>query len=562
MKDLLAILRLFWRGDRRRFMLGIALSFATILAGTALLGLSGWFITASAVAGVAGAGLTFDFFRPSAGIRFLALARTAGRYGERLLSHDATLKFLALVRVRLFRSIAAADFLSIGRFRSGEVLARLTADVDYLDNVYLRLFLPALAALVSLALVTLGLSLLDLRLGLAVGGIVVVASVALLVAGAVAGMRPARRQTFAREAIRVRAVDLSRGQTELLFAGRLASQRQAVLDAHEKAEDAGERLNRIDSLQMAGFLLTGQAALAAVLLIGAPLVVSGRITAAELATALLVALGAIEAVTPVGRGALVLGRTLLAARRIMPLVRRQSADRDVPPLGSVPAARPSTPELLVDDVSFRWSTGRTIVLDRVSLAVMPGERVALQGESGSGKSTLLALAGGLHAPTEGRVFFRGLDLAESGSGAARGMIGFLPQASAVFADTIAGNLRLADPDAADQELWRALEIAGLAETIRALPKGLDTLLGEGGQGLSGGQLRRLSLARLVLRRPAVFLLDEPTEGMGGALGLTVLHRLFAACPDAAFLYATHQEEEAALADRTIRFGKGRISRSN
>lgn len=554
MKDLLTVLGLFWRGDRRRFLLGIVLSATTILAGAALLGLSGWFITASAIAGVAGAGLTFDFFRPSAGIRALAIARTAGRYGERLLSHDATLKFLALVRVRLFRNIAATDFRSIGRFRSGEMLARITADVDYLDNVYLRLFLPALAALVSLGFVTLGLSLLDLRLGLATGGLIAAASAALLVAGALAGMRPARRQTLAREAIRVRAIDLSRGQTELLFAGRLASQREAILDAHHKSEAAGERLNRIDAWQSAGFFLTGQAALVVVLVIGAPLVVSGRIGAAGLAMALLVAFGAIEAVTPLGRGALALGRTLLAARRVSPFLatpRSEGAGRDGRP---VPPQEVSSgePELLLEDVSFGWTAGGAPVLDRISLAVMPGERVALAGPSGSGKSTLLALAGGLQAPSSGRALFRGADLAGRGTDlASAGGIGFLPQTSALFADTVAGNLRLADPAADDELLLRALEIAGLDETVRGLPQGLQTRLGEGGQGLSGGQLRRLALARLILLRPAVFLLDEPTEGMGAQLGVAVLRRLFESHPQAAFLFATHREDEAMLADRTM-----------
>lgn len=546
MKDLLPILRLFWRGDRRAFLAGILLSAVTILAGTALLGLSGWFITASAIAGAAGTGLTFDFFRPSAGIRFLAIARTAGRYGERLTSHGATLKFLALLRVRIFRNLAAADFARLGRFRSGEVLARLTSDVDNLDNVYLRLFLPALAGLGSLALITLALCLIDLRLALLTGALILAASALMIVAGAVLGLRAARRQTLAREAIRLRAIDLSRGQTELLLSAQLGRQREAILHAHERSEEAADRIGLIEAWQSAGLFLTGQAALLLVLALGAPLVVTGRIGAAALAMALLVTFGAIEAVTPLGRGALALGRTLLAAGRLAPLVRDPAPDATPDPRAPMPVDT-GTPLLALQDVSFGWSTGRPI-FERLSLTLSPGERVALAGPSGSGKSTILALAAGIYSPQAGRVLFRGTEQVCPG----RNGLGLLPQASALFSGTVAENLRLADPSATDDALWAALEIAGLASRISELPQGLAALLGEGGQGLSGGELRRLALARLIVFSPSVFLLDEPTENMGEELGLAVLERLFAARPHAAFLYATHRESEAGLAHRLVR----------
>jgi len=551
-KNLAVILRLFWRGDRRAFLVGILLSSVTILAGTALLGLSGWFITASAIAGAAGAGLTFDFFRPSAGIRFLAIARTAGRYGERLTSHGATLSFLALLRVRIFRNLAAADFARLGRFRSGEVLARLTSDVDNLDNVYLRLFLPALAGAGSLALITLGLCLVDLRLGLLTGGLILAASAVIVVAGAVLGLREARRQALAREAIRLRAIDLSRGQAELLLAGRLEHQRQTVLDAHERSEKSADRIGLVEAWQSAGLFLAGQAALLLVLALGAPLVASGRIGAAALAMALLAAFGAIEAVTPLGRGALGLGRTLLAAGRLAPLVVDPSPDAATSPALDEPT-REGIPELALQEVSFGWRRDSPIV-SRFSLVLGRGERLALVGPSGSGKSTVLALAAGIYPPGAGRVLFRGGDVRRF-----KGALGYLPQASALFSGTVAENLRLAAPLATREELWAALEIAGLAPRVAELPEGLASPLGEGGQGFSGGELRRLALARLIIFSPSVFLLDEPTESMGEELGLSILESLFASRPDAAFLYATHREGEARLAHRIIRIGAGGLN---
>ena len=166
---------MFWRAERGWFVAGIAASAATILAGIALLGLAGWFIAATALAGLAGAGLSFNFFRPSAGIRLLALARTGSRYAERLVTHDASLRFLAVLRVDLFRGLATLKAPSLARWRGAEMLQRLTSDVDALDNLYLRLILPVAV----LVLIAVALLLALLQIGWGVAGMIA----ALLVGG-------------------------------------------------------------------------------------------------------------------------------------------------------------------------------------------------------------------------------------------------------------------------------------------------------------------------------------------------------------------------------------------
>ena len=226
MRALAATAALFFRMRRKPLLGGIALAALTVLAGVALLGLSGWFITATAAAGSAAAtALAFDVFRPAAGIRMLALLRTGGRYGERLVSHDATLGLLAELRERLFRAHAGADRARALKARPARLLHRLTVEVDALDTLYLRVLLPAAAAVITAALAALALSLIDTRLGVGVGVGVGVTGIALPLALARAADRPARRRAAALEALRMRTVDLVAGQTDHLMTGRIGAAR-------------------------------------------------------------------------------------------------------------------------------------------------------------------------------------------------------------------------------------------------------------------------------------------------------------------------------------------------
>lgn len=549
MRALFPVLRLFWQADRWRFVAGVLTAIATVLAGIALLGLSGWFITASAMAGVAGMGLTFDFFRPSAGIRFLALVRTASRYGERLVTHDATLAFLVTLRTRLFRHFAALDPRRLGQLRSGEILARITADIDNLDNVYLRLFLPVVTAVLAIVATGLGIGLLDPWLGFLVGSVLLSGLLVALAAGVKLGGRAGRLATFAREALRIRTLDLVRGQVELIFSGRIAAQKAAIGKADARERVAGQDVNLAETTVSTIVFLTSQGALLVALWAGARLVAQDALGVAQLAMILMVVLAASEASGHVARGVAGIGRTVLAAKRIVPVhvsgAHADNAVRDAP----APEGRHAL--LALRDVSFSWADDREPVLRDVSLSIEPYERLVVTGPSGAGKSTLLSIAAGIIPATSGCVLVKGQDMRTLEESAIRARIGLLPHMSAVFADTVAGNLRLADPSAREEDLWHALAVAELAEHVRSLPDGLSSRLAERGGGFSGGQLRRLALARLFLRRPDVFLLDEPTEGMDEELGIRVLSNLFVARPDAAIVYSSHKPVESLLATRRL-----------
>jgi ATP-binding cassette subfamily C protein CydC len=262
----------------------------------------------------------------------------------------------------------------------------------------------------------------------------------------------------------------------------------------------------------------------------------GAVSAPAAALGLLVCFAALEPFTALRRGAMELGRTLFSARRIAP---RLSATAEA----HCPALPASGIAAELRGVRLEREGNEHPVLTNINLAIACGERVAIVGASGAGKTSLIQLGAGELHPAAGSV--RALPST------------LMTQRSQLFRDSIADNLRLAKPAATGVQLWDALEAAGLAEHVRTLPKRLETKLGEAGQGLSGGQSRRLALARFLLADRPLWLLDEVTEGLDGETARDVLGRLFARAEGKTVLMITHNRREAEFADRIIVLREGR-----
>lgn len=558
--DVQPVLSLFIRTGGRRLALGALLSTLVVLAGMALLGTSGWFITSAALAGLAGSAAMFNVFVPSAAIRLLALGRTFGRYAERTVTHDATFGVLAALRERLFRGWATPDAARALLRRPSRLLFRLTGDIDALESIYLRLIVPAVAACGAALLAGLVLANLDWRLGLAmfVWLLAVGWGVTLFVARLA---RPvALRRVRALERLRAQAIDLVAGQTDLALAGRLPAHcaQLARLDTNLARHDAA--LHRLETGAGWLYAVGGHVTVAAVLLAVGALAQQvashpaqqqvqhiqtqvQQLGAPAAALALLIALAALEPFAALRRGAIEAGRSWLAMRRVAPRLRQQD-DAAVPAPPDTGTGIGTGMMLLLYGATV-FHPGRTgAALHAVDLHIAVGERVAVVGSSGVGKSTLLALAAGELAAQAGQVWARPAT--------------WLTQRTELFCDSLRDNLRLADPAATDPQLWAALHAAGLEQDVRGFAQGLDTLLGEGGLGLSGGQSRRLALARLLLRRADFWLLDEPTEALDGATAADVLARLARHASGRTLLVATHLRREAALADRLLVMKDGRI----
>lgn len=549
MSDLWRIWLLMWQSGRRSLLRGAGLGFAVLAMGGLLLGLSGWFITAAAAAGLAGMGAVFDVFRPSALVRLLALGRTAARYGERLLTHDATLRALESLRLRLLSGLLSAPLEQMLRLRSGPALNRVVADVDALDGVPLRLALP----LVSGGLVLAGAAgllawLVSPGVALIVAGGYLAGAVLIAVISARISLPLSRREASAAQAFRRRLIDLIAARRDLAIYGRLPAQARLVAGAESRRAGLERRLDLAGRTTGAALVMLATLIAAGALGFGLWLAAAGQISPARAAIGFFAALALAEAVMPLRRALAELGRMRDAARRVSGDLARPPGG--LPPKIHEPETLPAAPGakgcLRFEHVTL-CRAGRMVVRD-LSFALAPGESLALTGPSGSGKSSLLLAGAGLIAPATGRITLDGAAVAVLPA-----RLGLLPQRAALMAGTIREALQLGAPGAGDDVLWRVLETVRLAGVISARG-GLDSRLGPRGEGLSGGESRRLALARTLLPRPDILLLDEPTEGLDSTTAAAVLAGIRDWLPQSALLIAAHRPEEISFADKQLAIG--------
>lgn len=553
MTALWAIFRLILRDQHTGILRGIALSLIVLVMGVALLGLSGWFITAAAAAGLAGAGAVFDVFRPSAMVRFLALGRAAARYGERMLTHDATLRALETLRLRVLAAHLSAPYATMIRVRGAQVLNRLTADIDALDGVPLRLVLPVLAGISTqlLALVALWVLVAPAVAFWVVGGYVLGAA---LTFGWMARTTVplSRRAEAAAQAFRTRLIDLIRARRDLAVYGRLMAQKDAVLAADDRRRSLRRLLDRAERRAGTALGVVGTFVAAGALGIGLMLVQVGQVQPAFAALGFFAALALAETLAPLRRAVSDLGRMADAARR----VRRDLAE---PTSASPPVVKPHAEAVLpvaeavdlrVADLTLVRADTNIPVVVGLSFTVGRGETVAITGASGAGKSTLLLAIAGLHPVAAGHIALGGRAVADWPEADLRDLLTLLPQRSTLMTGTVAGALRLASP-VGDVRLWQVLEAVQLDQVIRN-KGGLSARIGPRGEGLSGGEARRLTLARTLLRNPEVLLLDEPTEGLDEATALAVLQGVRRLLPEVTILIAAHRQVETDFADRVLK----------
>ena len=527
MKALLPILRLVLTAAPWAMARGAALSIVVLLMGAALLGLSGWFITATGLAGIAGIGIAFDVFRPSAGVRFLALGRTAARYGERVLTHDATLRALAALRTTLLRRQGRLDGRALARLRGEAVLTRIASDVDALDGVALRLLLPGGAALVTHLAVFLALGWLAgwPVAWVVLGGYVPVAAIIFWFL-ARRSIAPSDQSEVQAQALRRGVIDMIRDRQSLILRARLEDRETALMAFDAESRKAARSLDGAERAAAAALSSLVGAVTGAALVVGGGLVASGAVGPAAGAIGVFVALALAETLAPLARGVAEYGRMVGAARRI-------GGDT----LGDAEGVGLSEPKVPAAAVLALRVPG-------LSLDLRLGEAAAITGPSGSGKTSLLLRIAGL-ADSDG-IAILGVRPADWSESALRQMVSMVPHRSALIAGTIRENLALAS-DASDADMWKALDAVCLSGVMNER-EGLDTRLGEAGAGLSGGQARRLTLARGILRRPRLLLLDEPTEGLDEDTALRVLSGIRAALPDAAILATLHRSADHPIFD--------------
>lgn len=500
---LLGLLRPYWGW----MALGTALALVTTLANVALMAVAGWFIAAMALAGASG--VLIDYFTPAALIRLFAILRTGGRYLERLVTHEATFRLLAELRVWLYRRLEPLAPAQLERHRGADLLERIQADVETLQHAYLRLFVPVAVALAGAATVTLVLAAYSRAIALLALALLLAAGVALPLLLRRAGDGPGAELVRTRAALRSALLDGVQGMAELHVYGASERQAREVARLTQRLSAAQRRLASLSGISEGAVALCASLAMWGGVLLGAALLGQGRLEPADLPLLAFFVLAGFEAVGPLPLAFQKLGETLAAARRIFELVDEQPQVSDP----RSPSPRPLDSGISMRGVRLRYDPGAPWALDGLDLELKAGARVALLGPSGAGKSSVVQLLLRLREYQDGEVRLGGNDLRSYRAEDLRAQIAVVSQDTYLFNATILDNLRIADPQAGEQTIERAARAAQIHDFIASLPEGYRSHVGEAGVRLSAGQARRVAIARALLRDAPILLLDEPTENL-------------------------------------------------
>ncbi|MDH2897132.1 heme ABC transporter ATP-binding protein/permease CydC (plasmid) [Rahnella variigena] len=550
MKILLPYLALY-RRHWFRLSLGIILAIVTLLASIGLLTLSGWFLAASAVAGIAGL-YSFNYMLPAAGVRGAAIFRTAGRYAERLVSHDATFRVLAHLRVFTFTKIMPLSPGGIARFRQADLLNRLVADVDTLDHLYLRVISPLVSALVVILLVTFGLSFLDVKLALTLGAIMLVLMLLLPVIFYRAGKPAGRELTALRSDYRMQLTSWLQGQSELVVFGAQPRFRQQLNDIERRWMLRQQQQAKLTGLSQAMVIAAAGLTVTLMLWLAAGGISQFPQPGALIALFVFTPLAAFEALGPVAAAFQHLGQVIASAQRVSQII-DQPADVTFPTQGPVAAEHVS---LSLQNVNFTYPGQPLPVLKNVTLDVGAGEHIALLGQTGCGKSTLLQLLTRGWDITSGTLEINGHAIGAYDEATLRKMITVVSQRAHVFNTTLRENLRMASPNCTDEQIAEVLRQVDLHVLLEN--EGLNAWLGEGGRQLSGGEQRRIGLARALLHDAPLWLLDEPTEGLDAETEQHILALLHKHCQNKTLLLVTHRLHGLETFDRICVMEEGQI----
>ncbi|WP_312585554.1 heme ABC transporter ATP-binding protein/permease CydC [Atlantibacter sp.] len=553
MRDLLPYLALYKR-HKWMLSLGVVLAIITLLASIGLLTLSGWFLSASAVVGVAGV-YTFNYMLPAAGVRGAAIIRTAGRYFERLVSHDATFRVLAHLRVYTFSKVLPLSPSGIARFRQGELLNRLVADVDTLDHLYLRVISPLVGALVVILVVAVGLSVLDVTLAVTLGGIMFLTVLLLPPLFYRAGKGTGAALTALRAQYRQQLTAWLIGHAELTLFNAASRYRDALDSTESDWQEAQRRQAGLTALSQAVMMLISGMTVVLMLWMAAGGVGGNTSPGALIALFVFCALAAFEALAPVTGAFQHLGQVIASAQRVTQLTGQQP-DVTFP---DTPMAAPSQASITLENVSFSYPQQAQPALHNVSLRINDGDRVALLGRTGCGKSTLLQLLTRAWDPQQGAITLNGLPLTQYSESALRASMSVVPQRVHLFSATLRDNLLLAAPKSSDARLASTLTQVGLEKLLEN--GGLNSWLGEGGRQLSGGELRRLAIARALLHDAPLMLLDEPTEGLDAETEQQILSLLASVTANKTVLMITHRLRGLADFNQIVVMDNGQIIES-
>ncbi len=501
LKHLLRLAAPYWR-----WMLAATLAGAlTIASSIALLAASAYIIARAALQPSIA-----DLQIAIVGVRFFGITRGVLRYVERYLSHEANFRLLAGLRVWFYARLEPLAPARLSRFRSADLLTRITADIDTLENFYVRVIGPPAAAIGIACLMGLFTAAVDLRLALglltfmALGGI----GVPLLAAGLSRGA--GRAMLRARAELQTGLLDSIQGCADVIAYGRGDAELARVSAHSQELARWSQHMGSIRGLEAGLSALVVNLALVTTLALAIPLVRSGALDGVNLGVLALATMASFEAVAGLPLAFQYLGSSLAAGHRLLEIVEDTSPDTPSVSITTpdIPNDRPESVSLVFEEVSLRYTPEDPLALDQVSFRINPGQRIAVVGPSGAGKSSLINALLRFWEIESGRIVFNGCDIRSLDSDWLRQQIGVVSQHTHLFNTTIRENILLSRRNATEAEVIAAAQRANLHDFICALPDGYDTWVGEGGLRLSGGERQRIAITRALLKDAPLLILDE------------------------------------------------------
>ena len=534
MRALLPFLRLF-KFAKLPLFLGLVLMITGLASSIGLLTTSGWFLAATAIAGL---GTLFNFFYPSASVRGLAIGRTLFRYFEKLVTHDATFRILAKLRVQVFEKIIPLSPGVLNRYRNSDLLNRLVSDVDTLDSLYLRLIAPFITAIFVILAMCIGLSFVNAPLALGLGVSLLLLVLVIPTVFYQLGKKFGDKLVHSRALYRTQFLEFIQAQAELL----LFNAEDKLKDNMAKTE-ANWQADQQKEANLSGFS-TALSLFLNGLIIAAMLWFSSQAEfgndeyrMAFIALFTFAALASFEILMPLGSAFLHIGQVIASAERVTDIIEQQPL---VTFNGKAEFDHNATTLIEAKDLSFTYPERQNRALENLNLTIQKGKKVAILGKTGSGKSTLLQLLVRNYDANQGELFLAGKPIADYAEDTLRSQFCFLTQRVHVFSDTLRQNLQFASAvNISDEKMIEVLNQVGLGKLLEQ-EQGLDIWLGDGGRPLSGGEQRRLGLARILLNDAPILLLDEPTEGLDRETERQILRLILAHAENKTLIMVTHR----------------------
>ena len=534
MRALLPFLRLF-KFAKLPLFLGLVLMITGLASSIGLLTTSGWFLAATAIAGL---GTLFNFFYPSASVRGLAIGRTLFRYFEKLVTHDATFRILAKLRVQVFEKIIPLSPGVLNRYRNSDLLNRLVSDVDTLDSLYLRLIAPFITAIFVILAMCIGLSFVNAPLALGLGVSLLLLVLVIPTVFYQLGKKFGDKLVHSRALYRTQFLEFIQAQAELLLfnAEDKLKDNMAKTEANWQADQQKEA--NLSGFSTAFSLFLNGLIIAAMLWFSSQAEFGNdEYRMAFIALFTFAALASFEILMPLGSAFLHIGQVIASAERVTDIIEQQPL---VTFNGKAEFDQNATTLIETKDLSFTYPERQNRALENLNLTIQKGKKVAILGKTGSGKSTLLQLLVRNYDANQGQLFLAGKPIADYAEDTLRSQFCFLTQRVHVFSDTLRQNLKFASAvNIADEKMIEVLNQVGLGKLLEQ-EQGLDIWLGDGGRPLSGGEQRRLGLARILLNDAPILLLDEPTEGLDRETERQILRLILAHAENKTLIMVTHR----------------------